>query len=439
MVMVEQMCPKCGEIRIWSNAPYIGAIQLCNLMLSGAIFFSGCVPGKILKCLKFLGVAAYSPRTFFRHQQAYLCPSVTKIWKNESDFLKQDIQLKGNSIVVGGDARCDSMGHSAKYGSYTFVDLNINKVLDLELVQSNEVASSYHMELEGLKRIMARMKESQLDISAIVTDGHKSIQKWLKDNCNSVNHYLDVWHVAKGLSKKMDALAKRPRCSLLGKWIKSIVNHMYWCAASSDGDGDLMLAKWDSVVNHICDIHEGHSELFPKCSHEPSDDDPRNWFQPGTEEYERLSELLQSTHLRASIKKLSPCGQTSAVEGYHSLVNQFAPKMYHFSFHSMNARLMIAALHFNENAGRAQAVNKEGNLEYKIVFPKYKKGGTIVRRITTNCTYDYVEKLFGELMMRAENGIAEPPEQRMKPLCSKYERPHKEEAVQSMLSRFCKK
>ena len=53
----------------------------------------------------------------------------------------------------------------------------------------------------------------------------------------------------------------------------------------------------------------------------------------------------------------------------------------------LNYRLITAALHFNENAGREQAVNREGNLEYKIVFPKYKKGGFIVRKITTDCTY----------------------------------------------------
>ena len=58
------------------------------------------------------------------------------------------------------------------------------------------------MELEELTKIIARMKESELDISAIVTNGHKSIQKWLKDNCNSVNHFLDVWHVAKGIFYK---------------------------------------------------------------------------------------------------------------------------------------------------------------------------------------------------------------------------------------------
>ena len=50
-------------------------------------------------------------------------------------------------------------------------------------------------------------------------------------------------------------------------------------------------------------------------------------------------------------------------------------------------RLLTAALHFNENASREQARNREGSLEYKIVFPKYKKGGFIVRKITTDCTY----------------------------------------------------
>ncbi len=50
-------------------------------------------------------------------------------------------------------------------------------------------------------------------------------------------------------------------------------------------------------------------------------------------------------------------------------------------------RLLIAALHFNENAGRDQAKNTRGELEYKIVFPKYKKGSYVIRKITTSCTY----------------------------------------------------
>ena len=46
-------------------------------------------------------------------------------------------------------------------------------------------------------------------------------------------------------------------------------------------------------------------------------------------------------------------------------------------------RLVTAALHFNENAGREQATNRDGDLQYKIVFPKFKKGGFTERKITT--------------------------------------------------------
>ena len=38
-------------------------------------------------------------------------------------------------------------------------------------------------------------------------------------------------------------------------------------------------------------------------------------------------------------------------------------------------------MHFKENPNRKQAVTKEGDEQYDIVFPKYKKGGYIVRKL----------------------------------------------------------
>ena len=46
-------------------------------------------------------------------------------------------------------------------------------------------------------------------------------------------------------------------------------------------------------------------------------------------------------------------------------------------------RLALAALHFNENSNREQAVTQQGEEYYDILFPKYKKGGYIVRYIQT--------------------------------------------------------
>ena len=37
--------------------------------------------------------------------------------------------------------------------------------------------------------------------------------------------------------------------------------------------------------------------------------------------------------------------------------------------------MQLAALHFNENTNRKQAVTKQGTKRYNVAFPKYKKGG----------------------------------------------------------------
>ncbi len=47
----------------------------------------------------------------------------------------------------------------------------------------------------------------------------------------------------------------------------------------------------------------------------------------------------------------------------------------------------MAALHFNENSNREQAKTKEGNECYDVVYPKYKKGGHTVKKVTVKQTY----------------------------------------------------
>lgn len=53
-------------------------------------------------------------------------------------------------------------------------------------------------------------------------------------------------------------------------------------ATATEGDGDMLEAMWKSLTNHIQDVHEGHSELYPKCAHGHLDEDDRDkeWLQP---------------------------------------------------------------------------------------------------------------------------------------------------------------
>ncbi len=49
-------------------------------------------------------------------------------------------------------------------------------------------------------------------------------------------------------------------------------------------------------------------------------------------------------------------------------------------------RLYLAALHYNENSDRLQAVDQDGRPRYDLRFPKYKKGGQVVRVVKTKST-----------------------------------------------------
>ena len=117
---------------------------------------------------------------------------------------------------------------------------------------------------------------------------------------------------------------------------------------------------------------------------------------------EKLSELISNTALLKDLTRLSPFYQTSSLESFHSVIIHYAPKSTALSYQGMKCRyktytateytctlfrLQIAALHFNENVNRSQAVTKDGADRYDVVYPKYKKGGYIVRKVTVAPTY----------------------------------------------------
>ena len=54
---------------------------------------------------------------------------------------------------------------------------------------------------------------------------------------------------------------------------------MYWCAASSVDDPDLIVLKWRSITIHVANVHEGHEGRFDKCLHKDIED--RSWMKPG--------------------------------------------------------------------------------------------------------------------------------------------------------------
>lgn len=59
-------------------------------------------------------------------------------------------------------------------------------------LQSNEVGGSYHMEKEGLIRSVEKLQGNGLIIRQLITDRHRSIAKWIREELPHVMHYYDV-------------------------------------------------------------------------------------------------------------------------------------------------------------------------------------------------------------------------------------------------------
>jgi hypothetical protein len=113
---------------------------------------------------------------------------------------------------------------------------------------------------------------------------------------NELHEYrLDTCILFSGIYKKLQAASKKKLCEIVGQWSHSISNHLYWCAASSDGNGELMLQKWLSILNHVVDEHEGHGDLYPRCLHGPVND--RQWMTRGTSKSLPLYVYLMITFL----------------------------------------------------------------------------------------------------------------------------------------------
>ena len=132
---VTQKCFNCGQTFTWDSQSFIGHTPAGNLLTSAAILYSGALPTKALRIFSILDCATITPFTFFRHQRKYLQPAILTIWERQQSLLFSNLRDRKKKLKLSGDGRADSPGHSAKYGSYTVVEMTCNKVLDYRLVQ----------------------------------------------------------------------------------------------------------------------------------------------------------------------------------------------------------------------------------------------------------------------------------------------------------------
>ena len=151
----------------------------------------------------------------------------------------------------------------------------------MPILQANEVGGSQQTELEGVKRCFHFLGDQNIPIPVFISDRHRSIAKWIRENCPSTRQYYDIWHVVKSITKKMLKASKEKGFEIIGLWLRGVRNHIYWCATSTkEGFGDLIVSKWKSFMSHVSNTHTGFQDpLFKECLH--GEIEERKWIKLG--------------------------------------------------------------------------------------------------------------------------------------------------------------
>jgi hypothetical protein len=322
--------------------------------------------------------------------------------------------------------------------------LNGNKkIVSMQVVQVSEVKNSNQMEVEGLRRCLDQTKADGLNLSVLATDRHVMVSSVMKKEYKDIDHQYDIWHLAKNIIKKLWVRAKVKNCVDLGPWIQSIANHMWWCAATCDGNAQLLKEKWLSILIHIRNCHKwSGTMLFHKCGHVGLTKEQKKktpWLDPTSDAYLALQKIVTDTRLLNALPNLTQFCHTGELEVFHSMLLKYCLKRQHFHYEAMKARLMLAALDWNSQT-RETRKDANGEDAESLVWSK-RKGKWIKRLRYVKTTANHLQPLIVKVLETKAQHLALPKMQRPENLprhVARHPKPDADDVDMTRKSRFGK-
>ena len=428
---------------VWLSQPKMDqGMASGNLSIAASILLSGSTFQSVKEMMEIGNIDFIGTTTFYDLQKRYIIPAINKVYLTYRELRFAESRDNSEKLNLLGDGRCDSPGHCAKYGTYTLMNSDTGEIMDFHVSHVSIAGNSQRMELDGLKNLIYEFEANGLEIESLTTDRHKMVRAYLRKEKPYINHQFDVWHVGKNILKKLLKEAKRKSCRDLAAWIKSIVNHFWWCCASCNGNATEMKEKWLSILFHVCNIHRWkNSTIFKKCEHRrltKKQQKEKVWLKKGSAAYNALVKVVTSKTLLSAMNQLTSFSHTGTLEVYHSLYNKYCPKRLHFSYEGMIARSQLAVLDFNSGVNRSQAKTRNGELRYKLSHTKITKSW-VVKKIMEKKTRPYLKEIMDEVEYQKLSGEnhprAEIPENVPKNIAP-TPRPDKKAAIASMCTRF---
>ena len=170
-----------------------------NIILSGAILYTGNTFKRISQMFDSINIPHFSRTLFYIIQKTLLFPSLNSFYKRyRSKIINICTTREENNFI--GDGQSDSPGYSAKYGTYSLMSTDLNKIVEFFVVHVSTAGNSNRMEKKGLQTLLEKYSNS-IKITTLTTDRHVQIRSFLSREYPEILHHFDVWHFGKSVKK----------------------------------------------------------------------------------------------------------------------------------------------------------------------------------------------------------------------------------------------
>ena len=367
---------------------------------------------------------------FYKNIKLNLYPVIVRKWNAMRTSIIQKLVSGGKSCDVAGDGHFDSPGWTAKYCTYSIMDIDTGAIIDFFIAQRGMYFGD--LEMESAKEVLSNLVNSGLKINRFVTDENNKISKMVRENFKTIVHCLDIWHKARLLKKKLTKLAKKH--SELTKWIPKLVNHFWYSCQKCEGDPQVLLENFHSCLLHICNKHgwvndplkklkdeiwkerekkrknplsEAEKkkrgpglpffETVLKCSHKTRMRHRRlrgiEWLDIEGDAYKSLFRYLTDTKFCNSLRKCCQFLHTGGLEVYHNVRLKLLPKRTSYSLVKMIMSSMLVAIDVNSNLLGSENIKRKKGWKWSRSQKKYVPKHRILKK-----DYSFRQDLIKDMM-----------------------------------------
>ncbi|XP_056407378.1 uncharacterized protein LOC130299185 [Hyla sarda] len=352
---------------LWESQPTIDGKPLGNVILASAIFESGNSFPKMKQFFHLMNIMAMSENAYSKYQHDYIFPTIEHSWKISQMASIENVQ--GPPVCISGDGRWDSLGNNDKFCVYSMMDMETKKILSFDVQQSAMGVSSPESEKIACKNALDFLLQNEISVKLLCTDRHFPIRKMVKEEYPTITHEFNVRQIAKSVGDKLLDASHEKDCEDLAEWVGAIQSHLRWCSDSYNGDDSLLMAKWNSILYHVQNVHawEDKDGKYSSCQHKHLPEDTtrkRKWLKTNSPSFKALKKIVLDKRLRKDIKRICHFCHTGDIEVFLSAIVKYQSDQkehQHVTIDEMYARTQLASLDHNTSCRKIRAMARRSS------------------------------------------------------------------------------